>query len=108
MTLRSLPQAEFEAEKKSFDHYGPYLPVILEACKEDQLSYEYRHGVTSYGAFTYILTQVFRESRRRGARVTWEQLKRATQEKLRKMQYDQTPVLAGPQKVLNLPIPWSR
>ncbi|MEM7670274.1 MAG: caspase family protein, partial [Pseudomonadota bacterium] len=29
---------------------GPFLPLIVEACAEDQLSYEYRHGATSYGA----------------------------------------------------------
>ena len=108
MALRSLPNVEFDQARKDFGHQGPYMPVILEACQEDELSYEYRHGVTSYGAFTYILTQVFRESRRRGAHLTWEQLKRATQEKLRKVQYDQTPVLAGPQRVLNKTIPWNR
>src|SRR5439155_16804538 len=26
-----------------------YLPVLLEACGEEQLSYEYRHGTISYG-----------------------------------------------------------
>ena len=27
-------------------HKGPYLPLIFEACQEDQYAYEYRDGVT--------------------------------------------------------------
>ena len=34
---------------------GPYLPLIIEACGEDEFSYEYRHGAASHGAFTYSL-----------------------------------------------------
>ena len=34
---------------------GPYLPLIIEACGEDEFSYEYRHGATSHGAFTFSL-----------------------------------------------------
>ena len=41
--------------------YGPYLPTILEACAENEYAYEYRHGVESYGAFTFILAKSIRE-----------------------------------------------
>jgi len=106
MALRSLPDTEYERAKKSFGHYGPFLPVILEACHENQLSYEYRHGVTSYGAFTYILTQVFQASRRQSKPMTWQQLIRATSVRLRDMKYPQTPVLVGPTSVIDKSIPW--
>ena len=38
-------------------HKGPYLPLIFEACGEDEYAYEYRDGVTAYGAFTYFVTK---------------------------------------------------
>lgn len=44
--------------------YGPYLPVILEACAEDDYAYEYRHGAESFGAFTFVLAKCVRELRR--------------------------------------------
>src|SRR5262245_11204348 len=54
-------ERQYRQATSAFGHSGPYTPVLLEACKESQLSYEYRHGVTSYGAFTYCLSRVFRE-----------------------------------------------
>jgi hypothetical protein len=106
MDLRTLPNRQYDAARKAFDHSGPFLPVILEACQENQLSYEYRHGVTSYGAFTWILTRVFREFLKRNKHMTWEQLIRAVTQKLVKMRYPQTPVLVGPSEVVNKSIPW--
>ena len=106
MLLRSLPNREYDGARKAFGHFGPYLPVLLEACQEQQLSYEYRHGVTSYGAFTYTLTQTFRSYSKQGKTMTWEQLIKATQEKLQRMRYNQTPVLVGPEKVIQEKIPW--
>lgn len=57
-------------------HRGPYTPVVLEACEEGELAYEYRHGVISYGAFTYALCAVLREAagQRGGRRLDFEQL----------------------------------
>jgi hypothetical protein len=106
MALRSLPHAEFQAEKKSFNHFGPYLPVILEACQENQLSYEYRHGVTSYGAFTYSLTQIFRESLHQRKQMSWKKLVADVQGRLKRLKYDQSPVLVGPKKIIAESVPW--
>jgi hypothetical protein len=106
MALRSLPDKTYDAERKAFGHRGPFLPVIFEACQENQLSYEYRHGVTSYGAFTYSVTQIFREYARKRKRITWKQLVRATHEKLERMRYPQNPVLVGPRQVLAEAVPW--
>ena len=57
-------------------HLGAYTPVLLEACREGELAYEYRHGVTSHGAFTYALCQVLREAARSTRRtpLTYAQL----------------------------------
>ncbi|HSU56206.1 MAG TPA: caspase family protein [Candidatus Dormibacteraeota bacterium] len=106
MALRSLSNKEYDAMRKAFDHKGPYLPVLLEACQENQLSYEYRDGATSYGAFTYTVTQIFRTSCAGGKHMTWQQLLKGTQEKLARLKYNQTPVLVGPDKVIRKAIPW--
>ena len=66
VALRSLPNANYDRERKELRHRGSYLPIIFEACQEQELSYEYRDGATSYGAFTYSLAKVLREVRAAG------------------------------------------
>jgi metacaspase-1 len=51
---------QFKANKRRLNHFGPYNPVLLTACKEEQFAYEYTHGVTAYGAMTYMLAQQLR------------------------------------------------
>ena len=106
VTLRSLPDKQYDCVRKEFGHFGPFLPVLLEACEENQLSYEYRHGVTSFGAFTYCLTQVFRESRAILPDLSWKDLLSAVAKKLDRMNYSQTPVLVAPAKIAGAAIPW--
>src|SRR6218665_873867 len=47
---------EHEKAKKKYGAVGPYMPVLLQACDENESAYEYMHGVTSYGAFTNLNT----------------------------------------------------
>ncbi|MBI3491089.1 MAG: caspase family protein, partial [Acidobacteria bacterium] len=54
--VRQLARHRYMRDRKAFGHKGPYLPVMFEACQERELSYEYRDGATSYGAFTFSLT----------------------------------------------------
>jgi metacaspase-1 len=49
VALRRLPNRKYDRERRALHHHGPYLPVILEACQEQELAYEYRDGATSYG-----------------------------------------------------------
>ena len=96
----------FARATRTYDHRGPYMPVILQACQEKELSYEYRHGVTSYGAFTYCLTRIFRELKRGRGRLTFEGLIARVGERLQELRYAQHPVLAGPQVKREAPIPY--
>lgn len=82
---------------------GPYLPLIIEACGESEFSYEYRHGVTSYGAFTYALCQELR----RGKRVTFGDLVAVTKTTLAELGYQQTPQILGPKVIVGARVPWS-
>ncbi|PWV98794.1 caspase domain-containing protein [Hoeflea marina] len=102
--LRRETSAEFKAAAAASEGpLGPFLPLIVEACGEDQLSYEYRHGATSYGAFTFCLASILRDRRS----ITFEELVRLTAERLADLQYNQTPQLLGPTAVMKAEVPWN-
>lgn len=90
-----------------------YRPILLQACQEKQFSYEYRHGVTAYGAFTYSLSQIFRKARqelmdgKRKKALTWAELTLLAAQRLEKLGYNQKPALVCPKKLANTPIPWN-
>ena len=109
--LRHNTPAAYKNLKREIGHEGPFMPVILQACDEGQLSYEYRHGVESHGAFTYSLKRILRNMRedgkgRRKAKVTLLNLKAAITEDLAKLGYEQTPCLVGPTARLKENLPW--
>ena len=64
MTLRTQPDQQYDRTRKELGHRGPYLPILLEA-QEEQLSYEYRDGAMSYGAYTFSMAKMLRENRAR-------------------------------------------
>ncbi len=103
--LRSLTTREYDRRRKDYDHHGPYLPIIMEACQENELSYEYRHGVTSYGAYTYSLATVLRTHRLQGRNPSFNELNKLVQKQLKTLKYEQTPCLLGPGKIIKRPIP---
>jgi len=96
----------FRRACKDYGHKGPFMPVIFQACQEKQYSYEYRHGVQSYGAFTYSLGLIVRMTRARKKKLNWSQLMNAIADKLADLRYDQTPVLVCPTALKTQPIPW--
>ena len=104
--LRGASAAQYERMKRDDDPAakGAYLPVIIEACGEEELSYEYRHGATSYGAFTYSLASILR--RRAGKPITFDELVTATREQLADLKYDQKPRILGPTDIVQGRVPW--
>jgi hypothetical protein len=105
--LRALNNRKYDQVRKKLGHKGPYLPVILEACKEKELASEYRHGVTSYGAFTYSLAEELRNQRQRTSRhPSFKELIKGVTDRLEDLHYDQHPVAIGPRDILKRPIPW--
>jgi hypothetical protein len=86
-------------------HDGPFVPLVLQACQEDQLAYEYRDGLTSYGAFTFALTQVLRDLH--GKEINFQELTDEVGGRLRaNLKLDQTPCLFGAGAAINRPVPW--
>jgi hypothetical protein len=104
--LRALPNNQYDNVRKQLRHHGPYLPVIYQACQEDEYAYEYRHGVTSYGAFTYSMAKTLRKHKARRRSLTFEGLVKAVTKTLETLRYDQTPALVGPKPLRNTRIPW--
>ncbi|KJZ36975.1 hypothetical protein VC33_14320 [Pseudomonas fluorescens] len=92
----------YNKRRAVYKHNGPFLPILMYACGESQLSYEYRHGVISYGAFTYALAQTLRSSKQRP---TFNALVRATGKLLAELGYDQKPAIVGPKDLLGKVVP---
>jgi metacaspase-1 len=105
---RKLTQKQYEDRKKNMKDLapGPYLPLIIEACGEAEFSYEYKHGATSYGAFTFSLTTILRRQKR-GQKLNFRDLVEQTRLQLAELGYDQTPNILGPNFMLDHPIPWT-
>ena len=102
--LRGQSQAQYLQQKQRTGRaaFGPYLPLIIEACSEAQFSYEYRHGVTSYGAFTYALAKRLRKL----SRISFQRLVDETGAELAELGYQQTPQILGPTKIRRARVPW--
>lgn len=107
MSLRGLSNEEFDRVTKERGHHGPYMPLIIHACQEDEFAYEYQHGVISHGAFTFVLSNLLRDyNRGRGFTVSFEELVSDAAEELMDLGYDQNPDLAGPEEIRQADIPW--
>jgi hypothetical protein len=103
--LRQETEEEYKRRKRraGSPRVGPFLPLIIEACGEKQLSYEYRHGVTSYGAFTFSMCLELRKRKR----ISFERLVELTKVRLADLGYEQEPQILGPKSVLKRRVPWS-
>jgi hypothetical protein len=106
-SLRTLARKQYVATRKAMGHEGPYLPVLLEACQENGLSYEYKNGATSYGAFTFCLVQALRTPRQPRRALTYAELDARIAAKLRHLDYPQAPNLVGPKTVIAGRVPWA-
>ncbi len=108
IALRGMENRTYDRERRELGHKGPYLPIVLEACREDQYSYEYRDGAASYGAFTFSLARSLRDERARGRNPSFAAITRLAAARIKALRYDQDPRLVGPASVIRQPIPWAR
>jgi hypothetical protein len=106
MMLRTKPDKEYDRTRTELDHFGPYLPILLEACQEQEFSYEYRDGAMSYGAYTFCMAKVLREHRSRGVPLSFKKLNELVTQKLHRLKYNQTPDLVGAKERLTKSLPW--
>ncbi len=85
---------------------GPYMPVIITSAREHEYAFEYRHGATSYGAFSYVAAKTLRALGRRKRVPTYSELVAAAGKELDELGYDQQPDVIGPSAVIDSPVPW--
>ena len=104
--LRGQSQTAYRQAKqrKASSAFGPYLPLIIEACGEAEFSYEYRHGVVSHGAFTFALSKRLRKI----GNISFQKLVEQTRDELAELGYQQTPQILGPTKIRDAQVPWKR
>ena len=88
------PDQDFADARKDRDHHGPYMPVLLYACAEDQLAFEHRVGTMTHGAFSYALTEYLAHETPQG--LSFLTLAKHVTERLARLGYAQTPTLEGP------------
>jgi metacaspase-1 len=107
VSKRSMTAPEYDQLRKSAAWKGPYLPMIIEACQEQEQASEYIHGGTSYGAFTYALCDVLRSAKEKNIALTYESLVEETSKKIHRLGYIQNPAIIGPTAFLNEPLPFT-
>lgn len=101
--LRRKSKKAYDGQRKKDGRpVGPFLPLIVEACGEEQLSYEYRHGATSYGAFTFCLASILRKS----GGLSFDDLAKQTARQLADLGYLQTPQILGPTEIRQSKVPF--
>jgi hypothetical protein len=105
-SVREVPDEKFDALCRKYRHKGPYLPLILEACGENEFSYEYKHGSHSYGAFTYSLATILRRLGRLGRTPSFQDLRDLVAQQLADLGYQQRPKILGPRGVRQTAVPW--
>ncbi len=99
--LRSLSRSAFDKMREEQDHLGPFMPIIFQACQEEELAFEYRQGATSYGAFTYSVVNILRQQ----PGLSFQELCDRASANLVDLGYQQTPIVRGPSKLLSDPVP---
>ncbi|MBO9501123.1 caspase family protein [Brevundimonas sp. A19_0] len=103
VALRPMSSQTYARIRKVESEPGPYLPLIIEACAEHELSYEYRHGATSYGAFTFSFHQILREEK--GA-LRFDELIAKVGGQLSRLNFNQNPQILGPSVRTSEKVPW--
>lgn len=102
----------FEQAKKKYGTHGAYMPMIIEACAEKEFAYEYKHGVTSYGAFTFALSTVLRQynrelkkNPRKTKPLVYKDLINLVAKELKSLGYKQNPQIVGPNSKIGAGVP---
>jgi hypothetical protein len=82
------------------------MPLLLYACRANELSYEYQHGAIHHGAFTFSLAKNLRQQQKeKGVRPTYRQLIARVDREMGRLGYEQRPTLTGPSKRLADKVP---
>ena len=106
MDARTMTPTALKGAAAKRGHKGPYLPALVYASREEELSFEYKHGVEAFGAFTYCLVKTLRRDRRlKHPRLTFDALITEVAKELDVLGYEQEPRLVAPRSVRTAKVP---
>ncbi|MCG8413611.1 MAG: caspase family protein [Pseudomonadales bacterium] len=101
--LRQIEDKDYRSEKAKYKTpVGPYMPLVITSCDEDEKALEYSVGSQSFGAFTYHLNKVIRENEK----LSFEGLVDTTAEVLSSIGFGQSPKVFGPESVKKAVVPF--
>ncbi len=103
---RRTSNAKYDKLKRTTGWEGPFQPLVITACNENQKSSEYLHGASSYGAFTFAFCRTIRTARHKGTPMSVAEAVAAAGKTLESLGYQQNPGLAGPSLLQKRPIPF--
>ncbi|HPA19129.1 MAG TPA: caspase family protein [Verrucomicrobiae bacterium] len=108
VAARQLRDSDYDRVRRELGHRGPYWPLLLFACGEQELAGEYHHGPITYGAFTFALVKTLRDHGKANREISFGRLVEKTARLLRcpDLGFDQTPAAFGPASKLKAPVPW--
>ncbi len=104
--LRPLSRPDYYALRARRRHEGPFMPLLLYACRENEFAFEYCHGSVTHGAFTYSLVKNLRQQATARRALTYLDLREQVARELRALGHEQQPEIAGPELRLNGAIPF--
>lgn len=102
-SIREMPDKQFNKVRRVLQHKGPYLPVIIEACREDEPALEHTEGAVTYGAFTFSLLQALEQLGGPRTDIPYDRLLEETINQMRALGYAQTPQLLRPPEHVHFP-----
>lgn len=94
---------DYVRQRESKGHGGPFTPIVFQACRSDQLASEYLHGSITYGVFTYAFTRALRRLLDQPKSASVEDMVKLVNAQLRRLNYAQSPEVAGPEELLKMP-----
>ena len=98
VNLRPRTKDDYDQRRARLGHRGPYVPILIQACQEHELAFEYRHGNVAYGAFTFNFVEELRSGLQ--LRRSVSDVVESVGHRLSRLGYLQRPNLVGPKHSL--------
>ncbi len=99
--LRSLERRDYDRARADYEHRGPYLPILFQACAEGERAFEHREGTRSGGVFTTTFLDL---ARRSGGRIALGKIADDIGRRCERLGYDQHPATLYPQPLADTPL----
>jgi len=103
---RRISDPDYDHLRSTTGWRGPFQPLVISACRENEKSAEYLHGSVSYGAFTFAFCKTIRKHRHQSAALSYQEAIAEAAAALKGLGYLQNPVITGPTALKEAQIPF--